>query len=83
MMLPMEFLRSKRITLSRPSKLRTYFSNHKMFVRMLTVHCDQNDSYEITMNVCEAREISKIRNMIFGLPPSSTLRPKLGWSPST
>ena len=32
-----------------------YHSLHKhrileMFVRMLTVHCDQNDSYEITIN---------------------------------
>ena len=31
----------------------TYLSGHlfdKMFVRMLTVHCDQNNSYEITIN---------------------------------
>ena len=27
----------------------------QMFVRMLAVHCDQNNSYEITMNCYQAR----------------------------
>ena len=44
------------------------FSN-EMFVRMLTVHCNQNDSYEITMND-QDRKINEIRDLIFGLQPS-------------
>ena len=38
-----------------------------MFVRMLTVHCDQNNSYEITINGFQVRKINEIRNVIFGL----------------
>ena len=56
-----------------------------MFVRMLTVHCDQNNSYEITINGFQVRKINEIRNVIFGLrygKPSSALRLKLGCSPS-
>ena len=56
-----------------------------MFVRMLTDHCDQNDSYEITINGFQVRKINEIRNVIFGLrygKPSSALRPNLGCSPS-
>ena len=30
--------------------LKEVLSPHEMFVRMLTVHCDQNSSYEITIN---------------------------------
>ena len=29
-----------------------------MFVRMLAVHCDQNDSYEITMYGYQAKKIN-------------------------
>ena len=36
--------------------------NLKMFVRMLTVHCDQNNSYEITINGFQVRKINEIRN---------------------
>ena len=36
---------------------------NEMFVRMLTVHCDQNDSYEITINGYQVREINEIRNV--------------------
>ena len=36
----------------------------KMFVKMLTVHFYQNDSYEITMNGFQVRKISQIRNVI-------------------
>ena len=57
----------------------------EMFVRMLTVHCDQNNSYEITINGFQVRKINEIRNVIFGFrygKPSSALRPKLGCSPS-
>ena len=39
----------------------------EMFVRMLTVHCDQNNSYEITINGFQVRKINEIRNVIFGL----------------
>ena len=56
-----------------------------MFVRMLTVHCDQNNSYEITINGFQVRKINEIRNVIFGLhygKPSSALRLKLGCSAS-
>ena len=56
-----------------------------MFVRMLTVHFDQNNSYEITINGFQVRKINEISNVIFGLrygKPSSALRPKLGCSPS-
>ena len=55
-----------------------------MFVRMLTVHCDQNISYEITINGFQVRKINEIRNVIFGLrygKPSSALRPKFGCLP--
>ena len=37
-----------------------------MFVRMLTVHCDQNNSYEITIIGFQVRKINEIRNIIFG-----------------
>ena len=57
----------------------------EMFVRMLTVHCDQNNSYEITIYGFQVRKRNEKRNVIFGLrygKPSSALRPKLGCSPS-
>ena len=57
----------------------------EMFVRMLTVHRDQNDSYEITINGFQVRKVNEIRDVIFDLrygKPSSALRPKLGCSPS-
>ena len=38
-----------------------------MFVRMLAVHSDQNDSYELTMSGYQARKINEIRNVNFGL----------------
>ena len=56
---------------------------NEMLVRMMTVHCDQNNSYEITINGFHFRKINEIRNVIFGLlygKPSSALRPKLGCS---
>ena len=56
-----------------------------MFVRMLTVHFDQNDSYGITINGFQVTKINEIRNVNCGLrygKPSSALRPKLGCSPS-
>ena len=57
----------------------------EMFVRMPTVHCDKNDSYEININGFQDRKINEKRNVIFGLrygKPSSALRQKLGCSPS-
>ena len=57
----------------------------EMFVRMLTVHCDQNNSYRITINGFQVRKINELRNIIFSLrygKPSSALRPTLGCSPS-
>ena len=54
--------------------------SNEIFVRMLTVHCDQNNSYDITINGFQVRKINEIRNLIFGLrygKPSSALRPKL------
>ena len=59
--------------------------NFEMFLRMQTVHCDRNNSYEITINGYQVRKINKIRNIIFGLSygkPSSVLRSKLECSPS-
>ena len=35
-----------------------------MFVRVLTVHCDQNNSYEITINGFQVAKINEIRNLI-------------------
>ena len=35
-----------------------------MFVRVLTVHCDQNNSYEITINGFQVGKINEIRNLI-------------------
>ena len=52
---------------------------------MLTVHCDQNNSYEITINCFQVRKINEIRNVIFGLrygKTSSALRPRLECSSS-
>ena len=45
----------------------------------------RNNSYEITIDGFQVRNINEIRNVIFGLryeKPSSALRPKLGYSPS-
>ena len=39
-----------------------------MFVRMLTVHCDQNDSYEITINGFQVIKINAIRNVSKKIP---------------
>ena len=39
----------------------------EMFVRMLTVNCDQNSSSEIIINGFQVRKINEIRNVIFGL----------------
>ena len=50
----------------------------EMFVRMLTVHYDQNNSYEITINSYQVRKINEIKNG----KPSSALGPNLGYSPS-
>ena len=53
--------------------------SNEMFVTILTVHCDQNNSYEITRNCLQVRKINEIRNSIFGLSygkPSSALRSK-------
>ena len=38
-----------------------------MFVRMLTVHSDQSNSYKITINGFQVKKINEIRNVIFGL----------------
>ena len=38
-----------------------------MFVRMLTVHCDQNNSYEININGFQVRRINETINVFFGL----------------
>ena len=39
----------------------------EMFVRMLTVYCDQNNSYEITINGYQVRKIDEIKNVLFCL----------------
>ena len=39
--------------------------SNKMFVRMLAFHCDQNNSYEITLNGFQVRRINEIRNVTF------------------
>ena len=36
-----------------------------MFVRMVAIYYDQNNSYEITLNGYQARKINKIRNLFF------------------
>ena len=43
-----------------------------MFVRILAVYCDQNNSNEITMNGYQARKINEIRNAIFSLQLGET-----------
>ena len=73
------------VTIWKSKNKKSQLYNYEMFVRMLTVHCDQNNSYEITINGFQVRKINEIRNVIFGLrygKPSSALRPKLGCSPS-
>ena len=47
--------------------------------------CDQNNSYEVSINGFQFIKINEIRNVIFDLrygKPSSALRPTLGCSPS-
>ena len=39
------------------NKIYNHLQN-EMFVRMLTVHCDQNNSYEITINGFQVRKIN-------------------------
>ena len=36
-----------------------------IFVRILAVHSDQNNSYEITMNGHQGRKINEIRDVVF------------------
>ena len=36
---------------------------YEMFVRMLTVHCDQNDSYEKAINGFQVRKMNEIINV--------------------
>ena len=36
-----------------------------MFVRMLTVNCDQNDSYKVTINGFQVRKINGIKNVSY------------------
>ena len=36
---------------------------YQMFVRMLTVNCDQNNSYEITINGFQVRKINEINEI--------------------
>ena len=43
------------------------FLENEMFISMLTVHCDQNDNYVIAVNGYQARKVSEIRKVIFGL----------------
>ena len=60
-------------------------STFGMFVRMLTVNCDQNNSFGITITGYQVRKMNKIRNVIYGLhygKPPLVLRPNLGCSPS-
>ena len=74
---------TSRTMKSMPQQSRAYSS--EMFVNMLTVHCDQNNRYEITINGFKVRKINEIRNVIFVFcygKPYSALRPKLGCSPS-
>ena len=54
---------TSRTMKSMPQQSRAYSS--EMFVNMLTVHCDQNNSYEITINGFKVRKINEIRNVIF------------------
>ena len=54
-----------------------------MFERM-TVHCDRNNSYEMTINGFQVRKINEIKKRNFRSllrKPSSALRPKLGCYP--
>ena len=60
-------------------------NSYEIFVRMLTDHCVQNNSYQITLNGFQVLKINEIRDVIFGLrygKPSSALWLKLGCSPS-
>ena len=40
----------------------------EMFVRIMTVHCGQNNSYDITINGFQVRKINKIRKRNFRSP---------------
>ena len=42
-----------------------YLLWYTMLLEMLTIHCDQNDSYEITVNGYQVRKINEIRNVIW------------------
>ena len=43
-----------------------------MYVRMLTVHCDQNNSYEITINGFQVRKTKRNKKRNFWSPPWET-----------
>ena len=51
-----------------------------MFVRMLTVHCDQNNSSEISINVFSSQKNKRNKKRNFRSPLWE--RPKLECSPS-
>ena len=54
-----------------------------MFIRMLTVQCDQNNSHETSINGYQVRKINEIRNTIFGLWETFlSVNSELGCSPS-
>ena len=36
-----------------------------MFVKIVALHCDQDNSYQISMNGYQARKINVIGNLIF------------------
>ena len=44
----------------------------EMFVLMLTVHCDQNNSYQITANGFQVRNIIENKKRNFRSPPWET-----------
>ena len=54
-----------------------------MFVRKLTVHCDQNNNYEITINGSQVRKINEIKKVItslcYGKPSNLSLDAEEGF----
>ena len=74
----MDIINACRIAVVAPNMIALFYPikimrlQFEMFVRMLAVHRDLNNSHEITMNSYQARKINELRNVIVSLQLSET-----------
>ena len=69
---PIDSLKTK-IYATRSRETFHSFRFYEMFSKMLAVHCDQNDSYEITINGFQVRKINEIIHQVLNLVNIPTL----------